>query len=354
MTDREETMKDSVTMPNPSDAPAERSDMTVASASVPAPALRRGRSLIDLLSTKYILVYAMIALLVGYTIAMPDVFFTTRNFQSILNITAPTLLLGLAITPLVIAGELDLSVGATFGLSAVILAKLNVTFGIGLPWAILAALALGLAVGVLNAILIVFYGADSLVVTLGVGAALGGVALGILTFPLSGLSHALVRATGTRIAGIQIVVFLGLVFMLVLYYVWRFTPTGRYLFFVGANREVSRLSGIAVGRIRAGSIVFASFMAAVAGVIVAGAQNAVDPTAGAAYLLPVYAAVFLGNTVLTPGRFNPLGVAIAVLFLQTGSQGLQLLGFTGWVAQVFYGASLVVAVALPHLLRRRH
>lgn len=306
-----------------------------------------------LISTKYILVYALVALVAVYGVLMPDVFLTTRNFQSILNIAAPALLLGLAITPLVIAGELDLSVAATFGLSAVVLADLNVTHGVGLGWSILVALAVGILVGCLNAVLIVGYGADSLVVTLGVGAALGGVALGIAVFPVSGLSDLLVTSTGTRVLGIQVLVFIALAILLAMFYVWRFTPLGRYLFFVGANRDVSQLSGIAVARLRAGSIVFASVMAAFAGVVVAGAHNSVDPTAGGAYLLPVYAAVFLGNTVLTPGRFNPLGTAIAVFFLQTGSQGLQLLGLTGWVEQVFYGGTLVVAVALPHLLQRR-
>ena len=121
---------------------------------------------------------------------------------------------------------------------------------------------------------------------------------------------------------------------------------------MGANRDVAQLSGIAVARIRSGSMIFGSVFAAFAGVVFVGANNAVDPTTGPAYLLPVYAAVFLGSTVLTPGRFNPLGTAIAVVFLQTGTQGLQLLGLTGWIDQLFYGASLVVAVALPSLFRR--
>lgn len=302
---------------------------------------------------KFALIYGLLIMIVVYSVLMPGIFLTTRNFQSVFNISVATLLLGLAITPLIIAGELDLSVAGTFGLSGVIAAYLNVTVGLAVGWAILIALMAGLLIGALNAAMIVRYGADSLVVTLGVGAALAGITLGITTQPVSGLSEVLVASTGTRLGGIQVVFFIAIVVLLTMYYVWRFTPLGRYLFFVGSNREVSQLSGIPVARLRAGSIIFGSVFAAFAGVVVVGAHNSVDPTTGSAYLLPVYAAVFLGSTVLTPGRFNPLGTAIAVFFLQIGTQGLQLLGLTGWVEQVFYGASLVVAVALPNLLRGR-
>lgn len=337
-------------------APAMKADLEVGSPdgrlSVETPPRRAETKLARALMPRYGLIYALVVMAVVYAVLMPSVFPTLRNLQSIVNISAPTLLLGLAITPLLIAGELDLSVAATFGLSAIMTAYLNVELGLPVGWAILLALGTGLAIGVLNAVLIVRLGADSLVVTLGMGSALGGVALAFTTEPVSGLSAALVRVTNTRVGGFQISVFITIVALLVMYYVWRFTPLGRYLFFVGANRDVAQLSGIAVARIRSGSMIFGSVFAAFAGVVFVGANNAVDPTTGPAYLLPVYAAVFLGSTVLTPGRFNPLGTAIAVVFLQTGTQGLQLLGLTGWIDQLFYGASLVVAVALPSLFRR--
>jgi ribose transport system permease protein len=78
-----------------------------------------------------------------------------------------------------------------------------------------------------------------------------------------------------------------------------------------------------------------------------------DPSSGASFLLPAYAAAFLGATAIVPGRFNPWGAIIAVYFLVTGITGLTILGAASWVQDVFYGTALVLAVALSTISRRR-
>jgi ribose transport system permease protein len=88
-------------------------------------------------------------------------------------------------------------------------------------------------------------------------------------------------------------------------------------------------------------------------VLYAGQTSAADPSSGATFLLPAFAATFLGATTILPGRFNPWGTLIAVYFLVTGVTGLQLLGAESFVQQLFYGGALVVAVALTALTRRR-
>ena len=84
-------------------------------------------------------------------------------------------------------------------------------------------------------------------------------------------------------------------------------------------------------------------------IILAGVLGSADPNAGGGYLLPPFAAAFLGATAITPGRFNPWGAFIAVYFLVTGIVGLQILGFSGWIEQVFYGGALVLAVVLSRI-----
>ena len=81
-----------------------------------------------------------------------------------------------------------------------------------------------------------------------------------------------------------------------------------------------------------------------------GTAGAADPTP--AQLPPAFAAAFLG-TRITPGRFNAIGTFCAVYFLQTGVAGLGIVGYSGWVDQVFYGGSLIVAVAMPRLIGAR-
>jgi ribose transport system permease protein len=107
--------------------------------------------------------------------------------------------------------------------------------------------------------------------------------------------------------------------------------------FVGANREVARLAGINVDRIRAGAYVAASLIAGLAGVLLVASVGGFDPTASASYLLPALAAVFLGTAIVLPGQFNPMGTFLGIYFPATGILGLQLLGYTGWVQDAFYG-----------------
>ena len=94
-------------------------------------------------------------------------------------------------------------------------------------------------------------------------------------------------------------------------------------------------------------------ISAFAGVLYAGTLGAADPTSGLSFLLPAFAAAFLGATTIIPGRFNPIGSIAAVYFLVTGITGLQLLGVQTFVQQLFYGGALILAVALSQAARPR-
>ena len=82
-------------------------------------------------------------------------------------------------------------------------------------------------------------------------------------------------------------------------------------------------------------------------------ESAADPLSGLTFLLPAFAAAFLGATSISPGRFNPWGSTIAVYFLVTGITGLTILGIETFVQNLFYGGGLVLAVALSQLVRKR-
>lgn len=106
-------------------------------------------------------------------------------------------------------------------------------------------------------------------------------------------------------------------------------------------------------RIRIGAFVTGSTLAGVGGVILVAAVGGFDSTVAPTYLLPAFAATFLGTAVVRPGRFNPIGMLVAVYFLSTGILGLQMLDYTGWVENVFYGTALIVAVSVAKIVRRR-
>jgi len=139
----------------------------------------------------------------------------------------------------------------------------------------------------------------------------------------------------------------------VMLYVFEFMPVGRRLLFVGRGRSVARLSGIGVSRLRWGAMAVSGVISAFAGVLYAGTLGSADPTSSLSFLLPAFAAAFLGATTIMPGRFNPIGSIAAVYFLVTGITGLQLMGVQSYVQQLFYGGALLVAVALSQLARGR-
>ncbi|HVV89491.1 MAG TPA: ABC transporter permease [Solirubrobacterales bacterium] len=302
---------------------------------------------------RYALVLAWLAIIAIFGLLRPDTFLTSANFKTIFGSQAVLLIVALALTVALTSGEFDLSIGGTLGLSLVLVGWLNVDQGWAIIPAIVAALAAGIAVGLVNAFFIVVVDVDSIVVTLGMGTLLSGVAVGVNNATVSGISHSLVHAARNEFLGVQHAFWFGLILTAVIWYVYSYTPLGRHLYFVGAGRDVARLSGLRVDAIRIGSLVFSGFVAALAGVVLAGTLGAADPSVGPSYLLPAFAAAFLGSTAISPGRFNPWGTFVAVYFLVTGITGLQLLGLVGWIEQFFYGASLVLAVTFSRLVGRR-
>jgi ribose transport system permease protein len=320
---------------------------------VPDRARRTTRHSVGDAASRFGLLGAWAALIVGFGIAAPDTFLSTTNFQSIFSTGAIFVILTLGVLPSLTAGELDLSIGGVLGLSMMTTAYANVNLGLPLGVSILIALGVGLAVGLVNALLIVGLGIESLIVTLGMGTLLAGLAYAVTSQPIFGVSSTLIEAATHPIFGLQPTVFYAIALTLAIWYVGRYTAIGQFVLFAGAGRTVARLSGVRVNAVRVQTLVFASVVAALAGVLAAGTAGAADPTAGPSYLLPAFAAAFLGSTAITPGRFNAIGTFCAVYFLQTGVAGLGIVGYSGWVDQVFYGGSLIVAVAMPRLIGAR-
>lgn len=302
--------------------------------------------------SRYGLLLAWLLVIIVFSLLRPETFFTASNAQTILGTQAILLVLTIGLLPPLMAGEYDLSIAGVMSVSYVLIGHLNVNH----HWPILAAIVVALAVGVLvaliNIVLVVVIGVESIVATLGMGTLLIGLGFGINQTSVGGISEALVNTVRHQILGIQAVFYVGLALTIATWYVFTYTPLGRYLYFVGTGREVARLAGIRVELIRAGSLMSASVLSALAGVLLAGVLGSSDPNAAAPYLLPAFAGAFLGATTITPGRFNAWGSFIAVYFLVTGITGLELLGLSGWIEQVFYGASLTIAVAISRLAGR--
>lgn len=318
----------------------------------PSSHVRRSNGVLDFFF-RYGLICVWIVLGIVFTIAAPGRFLTSANLGNIFGSQAVLVVLTLGLLFALSAGEWDLSVGGTLGLSLTIVGFLNGLHHWSIWIAVLVALAAGILVGLINAFFVVVADVPSLIATLGMATLLAGVSYGISNLTISGLSQSFVDLGQHSLFSIPYPFYYGIVLAFVVWYVFKWRPFGRYLFFVGSNRDVARLSGIRVSAMRTRALLLSSFFAALAGVILAASLGASGPSIGPDYLLPAFAAAFLGSTTITPGRLNVWGAVVSVYFLVTGITGLQLLGAPSYIQQVFYGGILMIAVALSRLARRR-
>jgi ribose transport system ATP-binding protein len=315
----------------------------------------RARLLRPDLAERLALPLAWIAIITIFGAIKPSVFLTASNFETIFSSQAVLAVITLGLIVPLTAGDYDLSIASVTGLSAMIIAVLNVLHGWPVGLTVLVALTAGLAVGVVNGLVTVIFGIESLIVTLGVGTFVAGLTLWISdSNTVSGISQNLVSPVVVwRFLGIPVEFYYALGIALILGYAMEFVPVGRRLLMVGRGREVARLSGMHVNRIRFLAFVCSGGIGAVGGVLFAGTSGAADPSSATGLLLPAFAAAFLGATAIFPGRFNVPGTLVAVYFLVTGITGLQLLGAQTYVQNLFYGGALVGAVVFSQLARRR-
>lgn len=304
---------------------------------------------------RYGLIIAWAAIILVLGVFKPDQMFAWNSYATMLGSNAMVVVLTLALIVPLTSGDFDLSVASTMGLSSMIIAVLNVQQGLPIGLAVVIALGIGAAIGAVNAFFILYFRVFSLIVTLGSGYFIAGLILWVSdSGTVAGVSMDLIYAVIlTRFLGIPIGFFYALILTVAIWYVFQHTALGRRLLFVGRGREVARLSGVNVTRVRAGALIASSVLAAFAGVLYTGMRGAADPSSALAFLLPAFAAAFLGSTAIYPGRFNAIGAFVAVYFLSTGIMGLNFLGVDSFVQNLFYGGGLVIAVAISQLIRGR-
>ena len=315
--------------------------------------LRSLRTIVDDFIPRVAVLGVWAALLLVYVGIEPHKILQAATFQSIFGSQTPLVFISLAALCTFVVGEFDLSVASVLGLSATIVTVLTAYHGFNVVVASLVAVGAGVAAGVVNAFFVVIIGVDGFIVTLGSASLILGLTLWMSdSVPVSGLSVSFSRIALTNFIGLPLSFYYGLAIGLLFAYVLWFTPLGRHMTFVGANREVARLAGVRVDRIRFTSYVVSAVIATLGGILVCAALGGFDPSSSTGYLLPALSAVFVGTAVIQPGRFNPIGTLVGVYFLASGILGLQLLGIGGWIINAFNGLALVLAVSVSSLVSR--
>lgn len=301
-----------------------------------------------------VLLFAVIVAL--FSIWRPNTFATSDNFRAIVTSQSVVAVAALALIFPLMTGRFDISVGGILGICAIGCAATMSSHGFALVPAIGFGLAMGLFIGLVNGVVVAYLGVNSIIGTLGTATVMGGLITAYTKgIPVTtGLSPTLTELGSKEVFGIPTLFLIMLAISVVVWYVLTQTPFGRQLAAVGINQRAAELTGLRVRRIVMLSFVLSGLFAAAAGVLQVGAQGSGDPQSGGiGFILPAIAAVFLGATTWTPGRFNVPGTIIALFFLGTTVSGLALVGAAPWVSEAFNGTAIVVAIALSVQFRRR-
>jgi ribose transport system permease protein len=321
-----------------------------ADALAPAPSRRRLRLGLE----KYSGLYVWAIVIIVFSIWEPNTFPTFVNVKVLAANQAITAILALALVVPVAAGVFDLSVAGILGFALMGVAWLQQEH-VNALLATLLILVTGAAIGAVNGFVVVRLHVDSFITTLGMSSILAAAAYAVSGGQqITGVFSPTFESLGQRqIGGIPIAFIYMVVLALVLWYVLEYRPVGRYLYAAGGNPQAARLAGVRVERLVFGSFITSGTLAALAGIILAAQIGTADVSSGPPYLLPAFAAVFLGATQIRVGQVNVPGTLVAIFLLATGVTGLQLAGAPVYVEDLFNGTALIVAVALAVRGQRR-
>jgi ribose transport system permease protein len=293
-------------------------------------------------------IYVWVAIIAFFWILEPDTFPTVATLRSVLNNEAVTGLVAISLVIPLAAGVFDLSVGYTAGFAGVLAGWFMANSSMS-PWLVIVlTLVLMLVIGAVNGFVVVVLRVNSLIGTLGTGALIFAATKWvsdekIITERVRELSEKIARG---QVWGITTPVFIMVGVMLVVAYVLEQTTTGRRWYAIGFDADAARLVGIRARMLQMVAFLISAVISGLAGIVITARVNSASHEAGASYLLPAFAAAFLGATQFRRGRFNVWGAVVAVMLLGTGRVGLSLAGAPTWAYDVFLGVVLIGAMAI--------
>jgi ribose transport system permease protein len=302
-----------------------------------------------------IVVFALV--LIVFASLRPDTFLSSGNIGNLLTSQSVTALLAFAVMLPLATGRFDLSVGYHVGMVQVLVIGFQVNNAMSWPMAAALVMLIGIAVGLINGILVTKFKIDSFIATMGMGSLLYGVSnwytggQQIAGFNLPDSFANLSQVLGyVPLPAVYVAVV-----ALVLWVVLERLPVGRSLYVIGSNARAAELSGLRTGRYIGGAFAASGVLCAAAGVLLGSILRSGTPSVGAEYLLPAFAGSLLGATSIRPGRVNVSGTVLAILILAFSFSGVQQLGAPFYVEYFFNGGILIVAVALSvyAAIRRR-
>ena len=311
-------------------------------------------SLVRLLGA-YGTIIVLVVMLAAFSVAEPGTFATIGNFQNILNDMAIGTIVAGGLTVPLIAGDFDLSIGYVASFCGLLMVGLLSFDQLPIPIAMLTVVAIGMAIGIVNGVIVSKMGVNAFIATLGTGTVVVG-----LNYAYSGgiplqltQSREFTDIAIGRLWGVPHLVLIMAAVLIVLWIVLNRTVQGQHIKAVGASAESARRAGVGVDGSRIVAFACASACAAIAGALMASNLGSGQVTAGDGFLLSSFSAAFLGSAALKEGQFHIEGTLLGALTIAVGNNGLAMIGAPIFTQYVFAGLLLVVAVALSTIGRRQ-
>ena len=284
---------------------------------------------------------------------MNPIFFTYSNMMDILRNTSYTLIMAVGMTFVLIAKGLDLSVGSVLALCGLMGAFL-MSRGVPVIIAVILALGIGVLIGAVNALDIVFLHVPPMIATLGaMYMARGLVLMPSRGQPIYPLPDSFSNFGKARIAGMPVIILIAAAIALVGHLVLTRTTYGRSVYAVGGNAETAKYAGINIKWITASCYIISGLTASAAGVLYAARMGSGQPAVGDGMEMTVITAVIIGGVSLNGGAGSILGTVFGTLLMNILSSGMNLVGVSAYWQKFVMGLIIVLAVAFDQYQRNK-
>ena len=314
---------------------------------------------------RYATIAGFVAIILFFWLNLPDTFLTARNLLNISQQISMLAVVAFTMTLVMVMGDFDLSVGSMASLAGIAAAILfaegyPVIIGVG------GALLVGFAGGLFNGFLVSIVGILPFVATLGTLTMFSGMAFWLsdgktifgrdIPKTFSGFARSGINLEAIGISGVTLpaLTCLGVLVLIIVWFLLEHTTYGRRLYAIGGNAEAARLAGVRVRVLRMWAFALTGVGAATAGLMYASRVASANPTQGGGLMLDAIAAVFLGMTMSEEGEPRVMATLVGVLVLGILDNGLTQMSVDSYVREILVGAIILAAVAFSSFGKHRH
>jgi ribose/xylose/arabinose/galactoside ABC-type transport system permease subunit len=297
---------------------------------------------------EYLILIILLIMIISMSIARP-VFLSSDNILNIARQISMVAIVGIGMTFVLIIGEIDLSVGHIACLSGIIV-SICLRAGMSIFVSVIAAIATGLVLGLINGLVITYLSIPSFITTMGMDNIAYGIVLVITNaYPVTGLPESFKFLGRGYVGFIPFPVILMTICYVFAAIILKYVKFGRNMFAIGGNKEAAKLSGIAVEKNKVMIFAISGITAAFSGVILSSRLFSGQPSSGNSFTMDAIASCVIGGTSTTGGKGRMWGTLIGALIMGIIDNGMTLLGIsTNW-QYIVKGAIIIIAVGLDQV-----